>query len=205
MPAWWLSSSTSAEAHPAVYPLEAGLDVGSAEFQNTIEGVTGMPFVSGNHMAIYNNGDEFYPERCWTLLNRHFVGAECFHLRERTRPASGTTPEAPAQRARELWCESSGRRGQPAGRELGRENLKKDVSSSVRQATGGKRFENPHGAPRSGYAGYPDAVPVAVFGAKRRRSACNRAPAGPNRVAWIPLTPANAGTCTMAHRTLYTE
>ena len=38
---------TSAETHPAVYPLEADLDVDSAEFQNTIEGVTGMPFVSG--------------------------------------------------------------------------------------------------------------------------------------------------------------
>jgi cardiolipin synthase A/B len=52
---------TSAETHPAVYPLEADLDVDSAEFQNTIEGVTGMPFVSGNQVTIYNNGDEFYP------------------------------------------------------------------------------------------------------------------------------------------------
>jgi cardiolipin synthase len=52
---------TSAETHPAIYPLEASLDVDSMEFQNTIEGVTGMPFVPGNHVAIYNNGDEFYP------------------------------------------------------------------------------------------------------------------------------------------------
>jgi cardiolipin synthase len=52
---------TAARTHPAVYPLEADLDVCSTEFQNTIEGVTGMPFVSGNHVAIYNNGDEFYP------------------------------------------------------------------------------------------------------------------------------------------------
>jgi cardiolipin synthase len=44
-----------------VYPLEADLDVDSGEFQNTIEGVTGMPFVPGNHVEIYNNGDEFYP------------------------------------------------------------------------------------------------------------------------------------------------
>ena len=52
---------TSAQFHPGVYPLEAGLDVDSEEFQNTIEGVTGMPFISGNRVAIYNNGDEFYP------------------------------------------------------------------------------------------------------------------------------------------------
>ncbi len=52
---------TSAETHPAVYPMEADLDVDSMEFQNTIEGVTGMPFVPGNHVTIYNNGDEFYP------------------------------------------------------------------------------------------------------------------------------------------------
>jgi hypothetical protein len=52
---------TSAQTHPAVYPLEADLDVDSTEFQNTIEGVTGMPFVLGNHVAIFNNGDEFYP------------------------------------------------------------------------------------------------------------------------------------------------
>jgi cardiolipin synthase len=51
----------TAQTHPAVYPLEADLDVDSAEFQNTIEGVTGMPFVLGNHVAIFNNGDEFYP------------------------------------------------------------------------------------------------------------------------------------------------
>ncbi len=51
----------SAEAHPAVYPLESDLDVDSAEFQSTIEGVTGMPFVPDNRVTIYNNGDEFYP------------------------------------------------------------------------------------------------------------------------------------------------
>ena len=52
---------TSADTHPAVYPLEADLDVDSMEFQNTIEGVTGMPVVAGNRVAIYNNGDQFYP------------------------------------------------------------------------------------------------------------------------------------------------
>jgi cardiolipin synthase len=52
---------TSTESHPAVYPLESDLDVESVEFQNTIEGVTGMPLIPGNSVDIYNNGDEFYP------------------------------------------------------------------------------------------------------------------------------------------------
>jgi cardiolipin synthase len=52
---------SSTDTHPAVYPLQAHLDVDSAEFQSTLEGVTGMPFVSGNRVTIYNNGDEFYP------------------------------------------------------------------------------------------------------------------------------------------------
>ena len=52
---------TSSEPHPAIYPLEADLCVESLEFENTIEGVTGMSFVSGNHVAIFNNGNEFYP------------------------------------------------------------------------------------------------------------------------------------------------
>ena len=51
----------SAETHPAVYPLEVGLDVNSPEFERTLEGVTGMPFVPGNLVTLYNNGDEFYP------------------------------------------------------------------------------------------------------------------------------------------------
>jgi cardiolipin synthase A/B len=51
----------SALAHPAVYAIDAPLDVDSAEFQGTMEGVTGMPFVPGNRVVIYNNGDEFYP------------------------------------------------------------------------------------------------------------------------------------------------
>ena len=51
----------STETHPAVYPLEFGLDVNSPEFERTLEGVTGMPFVPGNRVTIYNNGDEFYP------------------------------------------------------------------------------------------------------------------------------------------------
>jgi cardiolipin synthase len=47
--------------HPAMYPLDVDLDVDSAELQATMEGVTGMPFVPGNRVVVYNNGDEFYP------------------------------------------------------------------------------------------------------------------------------------------------
>ena len=52
---------TVAKTHPAVYPLESNLDVASDEFQNTIEGVTGMPFLEGNRVEVYQNGDTFYP------------------------------------------------------------------------------------------------------------------------------------------------
>jgi cardiolipin synthase len=52
---------TSADTHPAVFPLASDLSVDSADFRRTLEGVTGMPSVSGNRVTIYNNGDEFYP------------------------------------------------------------------------------------------------------------------------------------------------
>lgn len=52
---------TEANVHPAVYPLEPNLEADSAEFRNTIAGMTGMPLVEGNRVEIYNNGDEFYP------------------------------------------------------------------------------------------------------------------------------------------------
>ncbi len=52
---------TSADSHPAVYALEPDFDTESAEFRTTMAGVTGMPFVDGNRVTIYNNGDEFYP------------------------------------------------------------------------------------------------------------------------------------------------
>ena len=51
----------STETHPAVYPLEPNLSVSSPEFIPTSEGVTGMPFLPGNRVTIFNNGDEFYP------------------------------------------------------------------------------------------------------------------------------------------------
>lgn len=53
---------TSPESHPAVYALETDLDVASPEFPITMAGMTGMPLVPGNDVAIFNDGDEFYPE-----------------------------------------------------------------------------------------------------------------------------------------------
>jgi cardiolipin synthase len=52
---------TSADTHPAVYPLDPDFDTGSAEFTATMAGATGMPVIDGNKVEIYNNGDEFYP------------------------------------------------------------------------------------------------------------------------------------------------
>lgn len=52
---------TSADSHPAIYSLDPDFDTDSGEFSNTMVGATGMPLVEGNRVAIYNNGDEFYP------------------------------------------------------------------------------------------------------------------------------------------------
>lgn len=52
---------TSANTHPALYALEPSFDTGSADFRNTMAGMTGMPLVEGNTITLYNNGDEFYP------------------------------------------------------------------------------------------------------------------------------------------------
>jgi cardiolipin synthase A/B len=53
--------NTSADLHPVQYALEADFATDSAEFRNTMAGVTGMPLVEGNRVEIYNDGDEFYP------------------------------------------------------------------------------------------------------------------------------------------------
>jgi cardiolipin synthase len=53
---------TAPESHPAVYALETDLNVESTEFPLTMAGMTGMPLVPGNQIALFNNGDEFYPE-----------------------------------------------------------------------------------------------------------------------------------------------
>jgi cardiolipin synthase len=52
---------TSPNFHPAVYALDPGLNPKLAEFRSTIAGMTGTPFVDGNRVSIYHNGDEFYP------------------------------------------------------------------------------------------------------------------------------------------------
>jgi len=53
--------NTSADLHPAVYVLQPSFDADSADFRNTLAGMTGMPLVEGNQITLYNNGDEFYP------------------------------------------------------------------------------------------------------------------------------------------------
>lgn len=52
---------TSPARHAAIYALEPDLDTASLEFRETMAGMTGMPWVGGNRVTIYNNGDEFYP------------------------------------------------------------------------------------------------------------------------------------------------
>lgn len=46
---------------PPVYGLEHRTDAGSRAFLESMAGATGAPFVSGNHVTVLNNGDEFYP------------------------------------------------------------------------------------------------------------------------------------------------
>jgi cardiolipin synthase A/B len=43
------------------YGLESVVDVKSGDFLSTITGATGAPFIEGNRITIFNNGDEFYP------------------------------------------------------------------------------------------------------------------------------------------------
>ena len=52
---------TTPASHPAVYSLETDLSVESPEFPITMAGMTGMPLVPGNRVALLNNGDEFFP------------------------------------------------------------------------------------------------------------------------------------------------
>src|SRR5215213_3989165 len=43
------------------YGLEHDFAIDSEEFLNTVVGATGTPFLAGNSLEVYNNGDEFYP------------------------------------------------------------------------------------------------------------------------------------------------
>jgi cardiolipin synthase len=58
---------TTPESHAAVYALETDLDVESPEFPVTMAGMTGMPLVPGNQVALFNNGDEFFPAMLETV------------------------------------------------------------------------------------------------------------------------------------------
>jgi len=53
--------NTTPRSHPAVYALETDLDVESPQFPLTMTGMTGMPLVAGNQVALFNNGDQFFP------------------------------------------------------------------------------------------------------------------------------------------------
>ena len=54
------SLSTPAE-FPPQYGLDHDLEVGSADFVDTMAGATGVQFVAGNSITVLNNGDAFYP------------------------------------------------------------------------------------------------------------------------------------------------
>ena len=43
------------------YGLDHEFALESEEFLNTVVGATGTPFLAGNSLEVYNNGDEFYP------------------------------------------------------------------------------------------------------------------------------------------------
>jgi cardiolipin synthase A/B len=68
---WWWALATgfvglvnylmTPEEFSPVYGLDHEFEVESDEFLQTVSGATGMMFVDGNHIALLNNGDEFYP------------------------------------------------------------------------------------------------------------------------------------------------
>jgi cardiolipin synthase len=53
---------TSPVSHPAIRALVPVFGTKSENFRATIAGVTGTPLVEGNRVAIFQNGDEFYPQ-----------------------------------------------------------------------------------------------------------------------------------------------
>ena len=67
---WWalgtglwagVCSLSTPQEFPPQYGLEHDLDVGSAEFIDTMAGAAGNPFFEGNRIDLLNNGDAFYP------------------------------------------------------------------------------------------------------------------------------------------------
>ena len=70
---------TSAKSHPVLYALEPNFDTSSAEFRNTMAGMTGMPLIEGNRVEIYDDGDEFYPAMLEAIESaRYSVALEQF-------------------------------------------------------------------------------------------------------------------------------
>jgi len=51
----------SPQFHPAAYAIDPDFEPGSPEFLTTMGSITAAPFLEGNSVRIYNNGDEFYP------------------------------------------------------------------------------------------------------------------------------------------------
>ena len=54
---------------PPIYGLDHQFAVESEEFLSSISGATGVPFVEGNSLELYNNGDEFYPAMLAAIEN----------------------------------------------------------------------------------------------------------------------------------------
>ena len=62
---------TPAESSP-VYGLDHEFAVESEEFLDTVAGATGMPFIDGNQIELFNNGDEFYPAMLTAIEKAEF-------------------------------------------------------------------------------------------------------------------------------------
>lgn len=68
---WWAAtglavwagvcSLSSPVEFPPQYGLDHNLSVGDQEFCETMAGAAGVPFVGGNSLVLFNNGDRFYP------------------------------------------------------------------------------------------------------------------------------------------------
>jgi cardiolipin synthase len=52
---------TKPKEQPPRYGLDHEFSIDSAEFVRTVEGASGSPFLAGNSVELFNNGDAFYP------------------------------------------------------------------------------------------------------------------------------------------------
>jgi cardiolipin synthase len=61
------------------YGLDHEFSVESAEFCSSMVGATGVPYVTGNRLEIFNNGDEFYPVMLQAIEEaKHSVTVEAY-------------------------------------------------------------------------------------------------------------------------------